>query len=464
MFVNFFAMAADEILYISIIDWMTQRSYKKGIVLKICLVIVTGIISLFFQERRSADLVNSCTMLFSMCIYLIVFAEKNANYVYLIFLALAGFGMEIFGMITLGVISAGIILCLQVYPTDNALDYIIIITETVVCILVYLIAKKVSLQKLCSYKGLVYINGCLTIFMVIIKQIAKWFLDAQKVALCALILVMALFLLVFGIFWLIDHYHLSRMKQKIEQDNTKMNSDLHRTKELMPLLLSVVNGNQDLLDEKIVEEFKQIYSEQMISERKEEMNYKLLGSTGIKLLDAQVQHYIFECTKKGIQIDAFITEPVAQKIQQLKIAQLQIHRLLGDLLRNAVRAIERSEISNGKILCIIGMKDGVLEIDVFDNGMEIPVKVLEHFGKRGVTTGGTGNGLADTLELLGEHAASLVIKENAPGASAYTKGFQIIFDGRNRRELVSYRSSGKFLKKKGIWKVINPKEFAESFE
>lgn len=56
-----------------------------------------------------------------------------------------------------------------------------------------------------------------------------------------------------------------------------MNANLHRTKELMPLLISVVNENKELLDPQIVEEFQQIYSEQMITERKENMNYKFLG-------------------------------------------------------------------------------------------------------------------------------------------------------------------------------------------
>lgn len=61
-----------------------------------------------------------------------------------------------------------------------------------------------------------------------------------------------------------------------------MNTSLHKTKELMPLLISVVNENEGLLDPQLVEEFNQIYSEQMIAGRKDSMNYKLLGTTGIK--------------------------------------------------------------------------------------------------------------------------------------------------------------------------------------
>ena len=55
--------------------------------------------------------------------------------------------------------------------------------------------------------------------------------------------------------------------------------------------------------------------------------------------------------------------------------------------------------AKGHILLIIGCRyEDILEISVVDNGVDFPLYVIEAFGKRGVTTSGTGNGLADLID------------------------------------------------------------------
>ena len=260
--------------------------------------------------------------------------------------------------------------------------------------------------------------------------------------------------MIFGILWLIDHYRLSKGKLKAEQDSSRMNADLHRSKELMPLLLSVVNENQGLLDPQIVEEFQRIYAEQMIVGKRENMNYKLMGTTGITLLDSHLQHYIMECARKNIVMDVFVSEPIVHDMQELKIAQLQMHNIMGDMIRNAIRAIERENKTDGKVLVIIGKKEDGMEIVVYDNGQRIPEMVLEKFGERGVTTGGTGNGLADLVDLLDMYDGSLVIEEKDASSSAYTKGIHLVFDGKCRRELYTVRTLPKKIYESGFWTKI----------
>ena len=310
--------------------------------------------------------------------------------------------------------------------------------------------EKLPFYKWYQNRGIRIISVMIGIIFAVLKLIGIQSFHTKQHYFEAAVASVFLFCVLIGIFWLIDHYRLALQKQKAEQDSKRMNANLHRTKELMPLLISVVNENKELLDPEIVEEFQQIYSEQMITERKENMNYKLMGSTGIKLLDAQLQHYILECAKKDITMDVFVAEPIKMKLQELEIAQLMIHNMVGDLLRNAIRAVEKSGIKDGKILVILGIKDRCLECNVYDNGSEIPMEVLQHFGERGVTFGGTGNGLADIVEMLTDYQASLQIKENAPGSSAYTKGFCIIFDGKARRELLTYRE---MKNESGFWEV-----------
>ena len=102
-----------------------------------------------------------------------------------------------------------------------------------------------------------------------------------------------------------------------------------------------------------------------------------------------------------------------------------------------------------------------MELDIFDNGDEIPFSILEKFGERGLTTGGTGNGLADIAEMLKDYKISLVIKENESGSSTYVKGFMLVFDGKNRRELRTCRSGKEKLKKIGYWTVVSEEAFGE---
>lgn len=453
MILSFFEMLAEEILYFSIIDWMMQKSYRQRLNVKICIILVIASLKLVFPEVVIRDLMISSFMILGAFIYLLLISKKTLSRFYLMFLALSAMAVDIAIIIILSVVLAGVLYMLLQITAADLVNTVSIITKMIAGILIYRIAKKVPLHKLANNKGTIYITGFLAVFMILIKQIGILFIDGRENELSMVLFFLLVFLTAFGIPWLIDHYLLSTRKLKVEQDNLRMNSDLHKTKELMPLLLSIVNNSHALLDEQLIEEFRQIYSEQMIIEEKGDMNYKLLGTTGIKLLDAQLQHYIFECTKKGIQMDTFITEPIEHRIQQLKIAQLQLQRLVGDLLRNAVRAIERSEDLAGKILFIIGVKENSLEIDIFDTGMEFSLHVLDHFGQRGITTGGTGNGLADMVELLTEHQASLLIRENESDKSAYRKGIMIIFDGQNRRELISYRDLKQLKSKESIWNI-----------
>ena len=152
-------------------------------------------------------------------------------------------------------------------------------------------------------------------------------------------------------------------------------------------------------------------------------------------------------------MDVFASEPIAKQIHEMGIAQLMVHNVVGDLLRNAIRAITRDGRTDGKILVIVGKKNETVEIDIFDNGANLPLEVLERFGTRGVTTGGTGNGLADLVEMLAAENISLVIRENAGENGTYTKGFLLVFDGKNRRELITWRADEPALRQNDYWDI-----------
>lgn len=101
------------------------------------------------------------------------------------------------------------------------------------------------------------------------------------------------------------------------------------------------------------------------------------------------------------------------------------------MLTNAFRAIERKqERKEESIEIIFGLSDsGFYEIDVYDSGEPFPKFVLEHFGRRGLTTGGTGEGIANMLEILQKYRAGLIIEEFSLEKSDCSKCITLRFGG-----------------------------------
>ena len=410
------------------------------------------------RMREEATLFISIVYMFS---YLWAFLMEKKNYMYIISIVISTVAITLVLSVILAVPCSYIWYLNQGKWEIYVRDFMILLVKIIICIVFTVWRERIPLYKLYRNKSVRFLSACIGLFLIVLEQVGLQLYDDNKHIFSVMVGNIFIFLIIFSVLWLLDHYRLAAGKLKVEQDNRKMNSNLHKTKELMPLLISVVNENEGLLDPQLVEEFNQIYSEQMITGREENMNYKLLGTTGIKLLDSQLQHYILECSRKGIVMDVFASEPIGKQLHEMHIAQLMMHNVMGDLLRNAIRAIERSGRTDGKILVILGKKEGIVELDIFDNGDEIPFSILEKFGKRGLTTGGTGNGLADIAEMLKDYKISLVIKENESGSSTYVKGFMLVFDGKNRRELRTCRSGKEKLKKIGYWTVVSEEAFGE---
>jgi sensor histidine kinase regulating citrate/malate metabolism len=108
--------------------------------------------------------------------------------------------------------------------------------------------------------------------------------------------------------------------------------------------------------------------------------------------------------------------------------------MLGDLIRNAIHAVE--SVYDKMILVMVARdEEKHLLLQIFDSGIPFPEEVLEHFGERGQTTWGTGNGLADMMETLGHAGASLDIRQNLPEKDVFTKQISICFDGKGKVQI-----------------------------
>lgn len=245
-----------------------------------------------------------------------------------------------------------------------------------------------------------------------------------------------------GTLWLIDWYFNEKEKKLLWEDNQQMSRQIHRAKEIMPALNMTLEQLQTTDSQtevsQVLGEIHQICKEQMAEYEVMSRDRKHFPSTGIHVLDKQIEAYGAETGAKRINFDLFVATPMDSAIKKEKIKELDFLRLVGDLMRNAIRAIERKSDAGGNILLVMGYVGENLQLDIYDDGTPFPIFILNEFGKRGNTEDGTGNGLSDTIEFLDEYHATYRLTEYEEHRT-FSKGISIIWDGKNEKQIDSPR-------------------------
>jgi len=141
------------------------------------------------------------------------------------------------------------------------------------------------------------------------------------------------------------------------------------------------------------------------------------------------------------------------------ISQLKLEAIIVDLIQNAIIAIESGQNPFRSVLVALGIASEHYELTVFDSGVKFSIDTIMRLGVQRITThadeGGVGIGFMSTFEIMREHDASFIIKENPVSDSDFTKSITIRFDGMGRFIIKTYRDN-KFPKhsKRGI-EIIN---------
>ena len=163
----------------------------------------------------------------------------------------------------------------------------------------------------------------------------------------------------------------------------------------------------------------------------------VLPKTNIIEIDNMFKYMQTECAKNNIDFKLNIQDSLEPLINNY-ISKSRLETLLGDHIRDAINAVNKSEKTNKEIMIVLGLKDGVYEICILDNGVEFRIDTLLKLGKEQVTTGGTGIGFLTTFETLKETKASLVISELQD--LEYTKSVAFVFNNRCEYVVNSYRA------------------------
>lgn len=299
-----------------------------------------------------------------------------------------------------------------------------------ILILSVLWCKYKKLQEL-SEKRVLSIIAILGLFLLFFQQLYLLsFLD-NKFYYLDVVLLLVYFAMIYAVIMNLQHRHLIADNQRILDDNQRMSQEIHRSRDVIDVVSRVV-ATEDTIDPKLRQELADFCKSEKQEMFDPDLAASLIGDTGMDLLNALLRDKLCQCRQQEISFEVMIPGPIDTYVSDIGIGEAELLRVINDLVKNAVTAINKTDGEVREILLILAVgPSDCLELCVYDSGVPFPDFILERFGERGNTTTGTGNGLADTVNTLRTYDASIEIEAIDPGTDIYTKCVRICFDGKN---------------------------------
>ena len=251
----------------------------------------------------------------------------------------------------------------------------------------------------------------------------------------------------------------SKIIKEIKEENLKLAETIHKyNNRLSALELGIANALKNNNKTEFANELGLMLEEtkELSKNFAEEttINKTNLPKTNIIGLDNMFKYFQNEANKNNIDFNVIINENIEDLLKIIDKPKLET--LIGDHLKDAIIAVNKSKNPYKSILVILGISNKCYEISICDSGIEFEIDTLLKLGKERVTThkeeGGSGIGFITTFKTLKETKASLEIEEYNPRTTNYTKSIVIRFDGKNEYRIYSYRAEE--IKKKNNEKRI----------
>lgn len=282
-----------------------------------------------------------------------------------------------------------------------------------------------------SKKRVWHIIATLGAFVLFFKQFFYNLYLSQKNNTLDVVLLLIYFAMLYTVIMNLQHRHLTADNQRILDDNQRMSQEIHRSRDVIDVVSRVV-ATEDTIDPKLRQELADFCKSEKQEMFDPDLAASLIGDTGMDLLNALLRDKLCQCRQQEISFEVMIPGPIDTYVSDIGIGEAELLRVINDLVKNAVTAINKTDGEVREILLILAVgPSDCLELCVYDSGVPFPDFILERFGERGNTTTGTGNGLADTVNTLRTYDASIEIEAIDPGTDIYTKCVRICFDGKN---------------------------------
>ena len=234
--------------------------------------------------------------------------------------------------------------------------------------------------------------------------------------------------------------------EKLNQSNEYLAKIVHRDNHLMGALDASVDAYFSSTDETdkdtLLRELQTLAKERGELIAKEQLESKILPTTGNLLIDGAINDLYIKAAAHGIDFNLTVSVTVDEIIGKY-ISQTDLQTLLCDHIKDAIIAIDSRGEAGGKILVNLSIQNDNYSIDIYDNGVEFDIDTLSKLGLERVTThadtGGSGIGFMMTFETLRKAYASLIITE-FENKTPFTKSVSFRFDGESAFIIHSYRS------------------------
>lgn len=307
--------------------------------------------------------------------------------------------------------------------------YVLMLLSEVLAFLV-LWGRYKKIQSL-SKKRVWSIIVILGLFLLFFQQLFLIFFSENNFQYLDVVLLLVYFAMLFTTIMNLQHRHLTADNQRILDDNQRMSQEIHRSRDVIDVVSRVV-ATEDTIDPKLRQELADFCKSEKQEMFDPDLAASLIGDTGMDLLNALLRDKLCQCRQQEISFEVMIPGPIDTYVSDIGIGEAELLRVINDLVKNAVTAINKTDGEVREILLILAVgPSDCLELCVYDSGVPFPDFILERFGERGNTTTGTGNGLADTVNTLRTYDASIEIEAIDPGTDIYTKCVRICFDGKN---------------------------------
>lgn len=331
------------------------------------------------------------------------------------------------GLIIYQIYTAILVLCLAfsygtrllLHTNENSLYIYLYVYQIIGIRLLSIIIHRVDIEKVVKQK---IIQCVILILSVIILLALVWVLKLAKTSLEYLNSIgylLVIICVILGAIWLYDKQNELKIKKRLEEDNMLLASRVHKTKEIIPAVAEELKEISKELgenrEERICNLAEEMKSLQKTYVQDYSTSYTQSYHTGYRLLDRQLEGYERETAEKGIGCLIMLKDKPSRLSKEIGMSQGEIQQVVGDLMRNAIRAVESSEEKEGRILFCFGYVpgNGTYVLEVYDNGTAFPREILDHLGTRGMTTAGTGHGLADVRETVEKYGGRLEVEELA---------------------------------------------------
>lgn len=282
-----------------------------------------------------------------------------------------------------------------------------------------------------SKKRIWNIIAILGAFLLFFQQLFFIYFSEKKPYYMDVLLLLVYFAMLYTVIMNLQHRHLTADNQRILDDNQRMSQEIHRSRDVIDVVSRVV-ATEDTIDPKLRQELADFCKSEKQEMFDPDLAASLIGDTGMDLLNALLRDKLCQCRQQEISFEVMIPGPIDTYVSAIGIGEAELLRVINDLVKNAVTAINKTDGEVREILLILAVgPSDCLELCVYDSGVPFPDFILERFGERGNTTTGTGNGLADTVNTLRTYDASIEIEAIEPGTDIYTKCVRICFDGKN---------------------------------